>query len=134
MSQVHPHPQARTTPRTRAEIKAACANLAALAERYDVSKATAHKWKHRDNVQDLSHPPHKLRPTLTPGQEAAVVKLRRMLLLPLGNLLVVVRKFIKVAVSRSGPDRCLRRPGVSQLRDLKVLANGEKPKAKTFKD
>ena len=60
MSQVHPHPQARTTPRTRAEIKAACANLAALAERYNVSKATARKWKHRDDVQDLSHPPHKL--------------------------------------------------------------------------
>ena len=107
--------------------------MAALAERYNVSKATARKWKHRDNVQDLTHPPHKLRTTLTPGQEAVVVRLRRMLL-PLGNLLVVVRKFIKVAVSRSGPDRCLRRPGVSQLRDLKVLANGEEPKAKTFKD
>ena len=134
MSQVHPHPQARTTPRTRAEIKAACANLAALAERYNVSKATARKWKHRDDVQDLSHPPHKPRTTLTPAQEAVVVELRRMLLLPLGDLLVVVRKFIKAAVSRSGLDRCLRRHGVSQLCDLQVLADGEEPKAKTFKD
>ena len=64
-----------------------------------------------------------------------MVELRRMLLLlPLGDLLVVVRKFIKAAVSRSGLDRCLRRHGVSQLCDLQVLADGEEPKAKTFKD
>ena len=87
MGQVHP--QARTTPRTRSEIKAASASLAELAERYNVSKATARKWKNRDDVQDLSHRPHKLSTTLTPGQEAVVVELRRTLLLPLDDLLVV---------------------------------------------
>ena len=132
MSQVHP--QARTTPRTRAEIKAASATLEELAERYNVSKATARKWKNRDNVQDLSHRPHKLSTTLAPGQEAVVVELRRTLLLPLDDLLVVTREFINAAVSRSGLDRCLRRHGVSQLRDLQVFADGEQPKAKTFKD
>ena len=66
MSQVHP--QARTTPRTRAEIKEASASLAELAERYNVSKATARKWKNRDDVQDLSHRPHKLSTTLTPAR------------------------------------------------------------------
>ena len=125
MSQVHP--QARTTPRTRAEIKAASASLAELAERYNVSKATARKWKNRDDVQDLSHRPHKLSTTLTPGQEAVVVELRRTLLLPLDDLLVVTREFINAAVSRSGLDRCLRRHGVSQLRDLQVFAEGGQP-------
>ena len=125
MSQVHP--QARTTPRTRAEIKAASASLAELAERYNVSKATARKWKNRDDVQDLSHRPHKLSTTLTPGQEAVVVGLRRTLLLPPGDLLVVVREFINAAVSRSGLDRCLRRHEVSQLRDLQVFAEGGQP-------
>ena len=84
--------------------------MAALAERYNFSKATARKRKHRDSVQNLSHPPHKPRTTLTPAQEAVVVKLRRMPLLPLGDLLVV-RKFINAAVSRSGLDRRLRRHG-----------------------
>ena len=63
-----------------------------------------------------------------------VVELRRTLLLPLDDLLVVTREFINAAVSRSGLDRCLRRHGVSQLRDLQVLALGEQPKAKTLKD
>ena len=125
MSQVHP--QARTTPRTRAEIKAASASLAELAERYNVSKATARKWKNRDDLQDLSHRRHKLSTTLTPGQEAVVVGLRRTLLLPPGDLLVVVREFINAAVSRSGLDRCLRRHEVSQLRDLQVFAEGGQP-------
>lgn len=132
MSQVHP--QARTTPRTRAEIKQSSGTLDELAQRYNVSKATALKWKHREDVQDRSHRPHKLSTTLTPGQEAVVVELRRTLLLPLDDLLVVTREFINAAVSRSGLDRCLRRHGVSQLRDLQVVPEGEPPRAKTFKD
>ncbi len=132
MSQVHP--QARTTPRTRAEIKEASGTLDELAERYNVSKATARKWKNREDVQDRSHRPHKLSTTLTPGQEAVVVELRRTLLLPLDDLLVVAREFINAAASRSGLDRCLRRHGVSQLRDLQVLPDVAQPGAKTFKD
>ena len=132
MSEVHP--QARTTPRTRAEIREASASLSELAERYNVSKATARKWKNREDVQDRSHRPHKLSTTLTPGEEAVAVELRRTLLLPLDDLLVVTREFINAAVSRSGLDRCLRRHGVSQLRDLLVLPEGDQPAAKTFKD
>jgi len=132
MSRVHS--QARTTPRTRAEIKAASGTLQELADRYNVSVATARKWKGREEVQDRSHRPHKLSTTLTPGQEAVVVELRRTLLLPLDDLLVVVREFINPQVSRSGLDRCLRRHGVAQLRKLQVLPEGEQPSAKTFKD
>ena len=74
MSQVHA--QARTTPRTRAEIKASSATAIELAERYNISRATAAKWKGRETAQDLSHRPHKLSTTLTPAQEAIVVELR----------------------------------------------------------
>lgn len=132
MSQVHP--QARTTPRTRAEIKDSNGTLNELAALYNVSKATARKWKTREDVQDRSHRPHKLSTTLTPGEEAVVVELRRTLLLPLDDLLVVAREFINAAVSRSGLDRCLRRHGVSKLRDLHVLPEGDVPVVKTFKD
>jgi transposase InsO family protein len=115
-------------------MKEATGTLEELAERYNVSRATARKWKNREDVQDRSHRPHKLSTTLTPGQEAVVVELRRTLLLPLDDLLVVTREFINAAASRSGLDRCLRRHGVSQLRDLQVLPEGEPPGAKTFKD
>jgi len=61
-----------------------------------------------------------------------------MALLPLDDLLAVVREFINPEVSRAGLDRCLRRHGVGNLRELqaKALADaGEtKPAPKTFKD
>ena len=47
-----------------------------------------------------------------------MVEIRKLLLLPLDDLLVVTRKFINPDVSRSGLDRCLRRFGVSDLRAL----------------
>ena len=134
MSQVHA--QARTTPRTRAEIQASSESVAELAERYDISRATARKWKHRDSPEDRSHRPHTLHTTLLPVQEAIAVELRRLLLLPLDDLLAVMREFVNPQVSRSGLDRCLRRYGVSNLRELQAQAHGadqDKP-VKTFKD
>ena len=132
MSQVHP--LARTTPRTRAEIKASPASAAVLAERYNVTVATARKWKGREDVQDRSHRPHTLCTTLTPAQEALAVELRRTLLLPLDDLLVLTREFINPAVSRSGLDRCLRRHGVSDLKSLQPEVDGQSQPPKTFKD
>ena len=89
MSQVHP--RARTTPRTRIEINASSASVTALAERYNITVATARKWKHREDPQDRSHRPHKLSTTLTPAQEVLVVEVRRTLLLPLDDLPPCVR-------------------------------------------
>lgn len=65
MSQVHA--QARTTPRTRTEIKESTASLVELAERYNISKLTARKWKNRETSEDLSHRPHKLNTTVDAG-------------------------------------------------------------------
>jgi hypothetical protein len=132
MSQVHPC--ARTTPRTRAEINASPAGVAALADLYNITPATARKWKGREDSQDRSHRPHTLNTTLTPAQELLVVELRRAVLLPLDDLLAITREFINADVSRSGLDRCLRRHGVSDLRSLVPIIEGEKPPVKTFKD
>lgn len=56
-------------------------------------------------------------------------------LLPTDDLLVVTREFINPAVSRAGLGRCLRRHGVSDLRALVAVQEGETPAAKkTFKD
>jgi transposase InsO family protein len=132
MSQVHP--RARTTPRTRTEIKSSSAPQAVLAERYNVTVATVRKWKGRENAQDRSHRPHKLSTTLTPAQELLAVELRRTLLLPLDDLLVVIREFINPEVSRSGLDRCLRRHGVSELKSLLPQTEARGKVVKTFKD
>jgi hypothetical protein len=132
MSQVHP--LARTTPRTRSEIQASSESLSAVAERYNITVATARKWKGRDQVQDLSHRPHKLSSTLTPAQEMIVVELRRTLLLPLDDLLAVTREFINPDVSRSGLDRCLRRHEVADLKSLQPEQDGQVKPLKTFKD
>ena len=109
-----------------------------LAEPYNISLSTTHKCKGRDSPEDLSHRPHKLSTTLSPEHEVIVVELRRLILLPLDDLVAVVREFINSNVSRSGLDRCLRRHGVSNLRELqaKALADaGEvQDPVKAFKD
>ena len=111
------HKQATTTPRVRAGIQASTEPAWVLADRYGTTEQTIWKWRKRDHVQDRSHTPHRLQTTLTPAQEAIAVSLRRSLLLPLDDLLAVVREFLNPDVSRSGLDRCLRRHGVSNLRD-----------------
>jgi Integrase core domain len=132
------HAQARTTLKTRAEIRQSSASLGELAQRYNISRATVRKWKGRENPEDLSHRPHQLSTTLTPMQEAIVVELRRLILLPLDDLLLVAREFIHPDVSRAGLDRCLRRHGVGNLRQLRAQAlldaGQSKPSIKTFKD
>ena len=59
------------------------------------------------------------------------VVLRKTLLVSLDDLLAVVREFLSPGVSRSGLDRCLRRHGVGNLRDLQ--SKDPRPKHKAFK-
>ena len=102
-----------------------------VAERCGISEQTVWKWRGRDGVHDRSHTPHRLQTTLTPAQEAVAVSLRTTLLLPLDDLLAVVREFLNPNVSHSGVDRCLRRHGVSRLQALKPKA--PRPAHKPFK-
>jgi transposase-like protein len=101
------HKQATTTPKVRAAIRASDEPAWLLAERHGISEQTVWKWRKRDDVQDRSHTPHRLQTTLTPAQEAVAVALRTMLLLPLDDLLAVMREFVNPNLSRSGLDRCL---------------------------
>ncbi|MCF6199502.1 MAG: IS481 family transposase [Hyphomicrobiaceae bacterium] len=135
------HKNATTTPRIREEIRNSDEPNHVLAERYNITVPTVAKWKTRDNSQDLSHRPNNLQTTLNKGQEAIVVELRKSLLLPLDDLVAVVREFISEQASRSAIDRLLRRHKLSNLNEMKrerlALENentGEKQKKKTFKD
>ncbi len=127
------HKNATTTPGIRQRLSGSDEPASVLALRYGVSEETARKWKRRDSVQDLSATPHTLQTTLTPAQEAVVVELRRLLLLPLDDLLAVTREFLNPDVSRSGLDRCLRRHGVSNLKELLPKTSPEPRKSfKTY--
>jgi len=128
---IHLYKQATTTPKVRAAIQASDEPASVLAERFGTTEQTIYKWRHRDSVLDRSHAAHRLQTTLTPAQEAVAVTLRKTLLVSLDDLLAVVREFLNPDVSRSGQDRCLRRHGVGNLRDLKVKA--ARPKHSGFK-
>lgn len=125
------HKQATTTPKIRAAIQASPEPAWMVAERYGISEQTVWKWRRRGSVHDRSHTPHWLQTTLTPAQKAVAVALRKSLLLPLDDLLSVVREFLTPNVSRSGLDRCLRRHRAGNLRDLKPAT--PKPAHKPFK-
>ena len=125
------HKQATTTLKVRAAIQASNEPAAALAGQFGTTEQTIYKWRHRDTVHDRSHTPHRLQTTLTPAQEAVAVVLRKTLLVSIDDLLAVVREFLNPEVSRSGLDRCLRRLGVSNLRELQ--AKDPRPKHKAFK-
>ena len=100
------HKTATTPPGIRQRLSGSSEPAAVLAIRSGVSEETARKGKRRDSVQDLSATPHTLQTTLTAAQEAVVVELRRLLLLPLDDLLAVCREVLNPDVSRSGPDPC----------------------------
>jgi len=130
------HPEARTTPKLRAEIQASQGmTQAALADKYNVTTQTVRKWQNRKDVHDLPHTPHKLNTTLTANQELLLVELRKTLLLSLDDLVAITHEYINQSASRSGIDRCLRRHGVPNLAALKRELYGEEeaPK-KSFKD
>ncbi|MCG5531726.1 IS481 family transposase [Halorhodospira halochloris] len=134
MSGYRIHPQARTTPRMREEIRNSTLSERELARQLNTTRATIRRWKYDETVTDRSHRPQRLTSRLRPEQEAIVVALRRHLLLPLDDLLVVVREFIEPSISRSGLDRLLRREGVSRLRDLQPPEERDRQPHKTFKD
>ncbi len=86
------HKNATTTPSIRQRMSGSIEFASVFALRCGVSEETARKWKRRDSVQDLSAIPHTLQTTLTLAQEAVVVELSRLLLLPLDDLLAVCRE------------------------------------------
>ena len=131
--QVSLHKCSRTTPAIRAELRAATGSDAELARRYNLSRMTVRKWRNRCDSADRPHIPHRLQTTLSPPQEAIVVALREALLLPLDDLLAVTRELIHAGATRSGIDRCLRRHGLSKLKDLRPKDDSATVPLKTFK-
>jgi len=129
------HPNARTTPKIRAEIKESTLTTTQKAEKYNIAFKTAKKWETREETTDKSHHPHKLQTNLTELQELLIVYLRTILLLPLDDLLAITREHIKPDISRAGLHRCLTRNSVGNLRELMPTEPTDNSQSvKAFKD
>jgi len=116
---------ARTTPRIRAELKAAKASSRALARQYGINPKTVLKWRKRDLTADAAMGPKTPKSSvLTPAEEAIVVAFRRKTLLPLDDILGSLRETIH-NLSRSALHRCLQRHAISRL---PATDRAEKPK------
>jgi hypothetical protein len=78
------HPNARTTPVTRAEIARSREPMGVLAQRYGVSTEPIRKWRRRgaSDCLDRSVRPHKLPWKATQEEQAIVCALRRDQLRP----------------------------------------------------
>jgi transposase-like protein len=108
------HGSARTTPRIRAELKAAKAPARLLASQYGLNVKTVLKWRTRAEMADAPMGPRPKSTVLTPAEEAIIVEFRRRTLLPLDDLLGCLKDTIP-NLSRSALHRCLQRHGISRL-------------------
>ena len=108
------HGSARTTPRIRAELKAAKTPARLLASLYRLNVKTVRKWRNRTDTTDAPMGPKPKSSVLTPAEEAIIVEFRRQTLLPLDDDLDCLKDTIP-NLNRSALHRCLQRHGISRL-------------------
>ena len=93
---LHIHPNARTTPATRAEIARSSEPSGTVAQRYGISAETVRKWRKRgaDDCLDHSARPRRLPWKAAKEERAVVCTLRRATNFPLDDLTFVVTHFL----------------------------------------
>ena len=109
------HPNARTTPATRAEIARSGEPTGVLAKRYGVSTETVRKWRKRgpEDCLDRSARPHRLPRKATEEERAVVCALRRSTNFALDDLTFVVAHFLP-HLDRDNVYRILKAAGLSR--------------------
>jgi transposase InsO family protein len=109
------HPNARTTPVTRAEIARSAEPTGLLAHRYGVSTETIRKWRKRGPADCLDHSarPHHLPWKATEEERAVVCALRQATNFALDDLTFVVTHFLP-HLNRDSIWRILRAEGLSR--------------------
>ena len=109
------HPNARTTPVTRAEIARSGEPTGVLARRYGVSTETIGKWRKRgaSDCRDRSARPHTLPWKATEEARAIVCALRRATDFALDDLTFVVTHFLP-HLNRDSVWRILKAEGLSR--------------------
>jgi hypothetical protein len=126
--------KAAATPAIRERIGASPKGVKTLARESNLSRATARKRRGREDAQDASRRPHRMRTTLGPAQEALAAELRRAAPLSPDDLAAIARARIRPQASRAAVGRLLKREGVSRLTDPMPQAEGEPAPKKPFQD
>jgi transposase len=127
------HPNARTTPTTRAEMARSEEPTGVLARRYGVSTETVRKWRKRGVEDCLDHcaRPHQLPWKATEEERAVVCALRRSTNFALDDLTFVVTHFLP-HLNRDSIWRILKAEGLNR-RPIPVSSRPAKGKG-TCKD
>jgi transposase InsO family protein len=127
------HPNARTTPATRAEIVRSSEPSGTLAKRYGVSTETIRKWRKRgaSDCLDRSARPHRLPWKATEEERAVVCALRCSTNFALDDLSFVVTHFLP-HLNRDSIWRILKAEGLNRRR-LPVPTRPARGKG-TFRD
>jgi transposase len=109
------HPNARTTPVTRAEIAGSHERTGVLAQRYGVSTETIRKWRKRGAKDCLDHSarPHQLPWKATEAERAIVCTLRRVTNFALDDLTFVMTHFLR-HLNRDSIWRILKAEGLNR--------------------
>src|SRR4051812_3675470 len=109
------HPNARTTPVTRAEIAGSPERSGVLAQRYGVSTETIRKWRKRGAADCLDHSarPHQLPWKATEEERAVVCALRRITNFALDDLTFVITHFLP-PLNRDSIWRILKAEGLNR--------------------
>ncbi len=105
------HPNANTTVHIRKIIKESNEPILSLAKRFNLTKTTVSKWKHREDFTDKSSRPHQIRAAFSPLEEWIICEIRRSTGLGINSLAEVLKPFIP-QVSRNNINRCLNRYGI----------------------
>jgi transposase len=127
------HPNARTTPVTRAEIAGSHERTGVLAQRYGVSTETIRKWRKRGAADCLDHAarPHQLPWKATEAERAVVCTLRQVTNFALDDLTFVITHFLP-HLNRDSIWRILKAAGLNR-RPKPASTQPAKGKG-TFKD
>ena len=112
---LHIHPNARTTPATRAEIARSTKPSGTVAKRYGISAETVRKWRKRGvaDCLDRSARPHTLPWKATQEERAIVCTVRRSTNFPLDDLTFVVCHFLP-HLNRDSIWRILKAEGLNR--------------------
>jgi transposase InsO family protein len=110
------HANATTTPKTRAYIQHSGLPVRVLAQELGVNESTIRRWRGRQSVADRSHKAHHLAISLSVVEEQLVAELRLVVGLGLDDIVEVMQRCVRAALSRSAIYRSLRRQGIAGAR------------------
>ena len=122
------HANAKTTVHQRRRIKESKEPYRTLAKQIGVSVPTVAKWKKREQLNDRSSRPRRIKKALPSAMEPVLDFLRKDWLLELDTIWIALQKTIFPQLTRSAVYRQLVRQNIQDLKKLRVCQ--ERPHGK----